>query len=930
MTEQKRKVLGINRNALTLNKTTHVSSTGRGTVLVITKGSKVKEQASQSAGSVAGSLTEQERNRRLAALQLAKKMREEHKVDDQSPEIVEKSSASTAANELSLSDPVSVEQIDLKEPKEQQDNSAQAIEPQADIEILNYQTQEVQSQEDHGTEIELDKITNPSPVLETNPKLDKKPQELSVREQQKHKAISSSSLTQISGSQSSAIHLRNNKTKQISLENVKEILQKGKMRNLDLMYKKPEAEIASTPEEENKPAALAEGVQAIRKVAAKAKQQTQAEAPKTKILGSKEEKSHKKPIKQSKQTQRKLSVSQMIQMTAGGNEDYEFRGARKKYKKDNKAQMSVEKIIREVMIPDVISVQELANRMAEKAANVIKALMKLGVMATLNQSIDADTAELVCEEFGHNFKRVTAAEILSNLLADEQDREEDLQARNPVVTIMGHVDHGKTSLLDALRSTDVVSGESGGITQHIGAYKVNLEGNKFITFLDTPGHEAFTAMRMRGAKVTDIVVLVVAADDGIKAQTVEAISHAKAANVPIIVAINKIDKPAANVEAVKNMLFQYDLVPDDMGGDTMIIPISAKQKIGLDKLEEAILLQADLLNLRANYNRAARGHVIEAHIDKGRGVVATFLVEKGILRPGDIIVVGNTFGKIRAMIDDKSHDIKSAEPSVPTEIIGLDNCPVAGDEFIVVSDEKIAKEIADFRLQQFNEKKHAITAKKTSSIEDLFSKAKSGLKELSIIVKADVQGSAEAIVQSLQKLANEEVAAKVLLGAVGGITESDVTLAVASKAVVLGFNVRANSAARDLAKNHNVEVQYYSIIYDLIDNVKKMLGGMLNPITKETIIGQIQIRKVFDTSKFGKIAGCYVTEGIIKRGVNARVLRDNIVIHEGKIKSLKRQKDDAREVKEGFECGISLEKFDDIKENDVIEAYEISSEKREF
>ena len=975
MTEQKRKVLGINRNTIALNRASNVSSAGRGTVLVITKGSKTpKEQSSKSAELAVGSLTEQERHRRLTALQSAGKSRLEQQTTENERKLI---AQNQAAIDAERSEQTSGEGKSMLEGPEGVGNLkeiAGSIESMA----KHRSSEEAQLSDNPPSNHDKMELTSMEPITNVegiiNNQTDQKdanqhshpvtPINDILLQAEKSELISDPSKDVISdkskniekshsqqGEPKDRVLLRpapnrfpapirpfvRSETKQITLENVKEIMQKGRVRNLDPIHKKVEdiaaenGDITDIKAADQAATTTAEGLQAVRRIATKAKPQTSGGIIKAKPLAEKEDKTTRKAVKPNKsQPQRKLSASQMIQMTASGGDEHNFRGGRKKHRKDLKSQVQAEKIARDVMIPDVISVQELANRMSEKAANVIKALMRLGVMATINQSVDADTAELICGELGHNFKRVTSAEILGNLLVDEQDREEDLQLRNPVVTVMGHVDHGKTSLLDALRLTDVAAGESGGITQHIGAYKVNLEGDKFITFLDTPGHEAFTAMRMRGAKVTDIVVLVVAADDGIKAQTVEAISHAKAANVPIIVAINKIDRPSANIEGVKNSLFQHNLIPDDMGGDTMVIPVSAKAKIGLDKLEEAILLQADLLHLRANSNRPAKGHVIEAHIDKGRGVVATFLVEKGTLKTGDIVVVGNTFGKIRAMIDDKSHYLKEAGPSVPTEIIGLDGCPIAGDEFVVVADEQIAKSVVSHRIQLTNEKKHAITAKKATSIEDLFSRAKSGLKELAVIVKADVQGSAEAIVQSLEKLANPEVATKVLLGSVGGITESDITLAAASKAVVLGFNVRANNAARDLAKNYNIEIQYYSIIYDLIDNVKKMLGGMLDPITKETIVGQVQIRRVFETSKFGKIAGCYVTEGLVKRGGNIRLLRDNIVVHTGKIKSLKRQKDDAREVKEGFECGISLENFDDIRESDMIEVFEISSEKIEF
>jgi translation initiation factor IF-2 len=583
--------------------------------------------------------------------------------------------------------------------------------------------------------------------------------------------------------------------------------------------------------------------------------------------------------------------------------------------------------VREVIVPDFITVGDLANRMAEKAADVIKRLMTLGMMATINQAIDADTAELVISEFGHKIKRVTEADIEADLMQKVTDNPEDLLPRAPVVTIMGHVDHGKTSLLDALRNTDVAAGEAGGITQHIGAYQVKLANNKMISFLDTPGHEAFTAMRMRGAKVTDIVVLVVAADDGIMQQTIEAISHARAAGVVIIVAINKIDKPSADTERVKMELLQHNVVSESMGGDIIIVEVSAKQKIGLEKLEEMILLQADMLELKANPNKPAEGAVIEAKVDKGKGVIATFLVQSGTLRAGDIVVAGSTWGKVRALMNDKSKMVEMAEPSMPIEVWGLESAPIAGDEFLVVPNEKSARDIVELRSERDKQLRHA--ASKPKSLDVMLKRAlDKGIKELPVIIKGDVQGSVEAIAGSLQKLGTNEITVRVLHQAVGGITESDVALATASDAIILGFNVRANAQARDMAKIQGVEIKYYSVIYNLVDDIKAAMGGMLSPIRKENVIGYVEIRDVFDLSKSGRVAGCYVTEGVIKRSAHVRIIRDNVVIYDGKLKALRRFKDDVREVGTNFECGLTFENYDDIKVADKIEVYEVTEQAR--
>jgi translation initiation factor IF-2 len=584
-------------------------------------------------------------------------------------------------------------------------------------------------------------------------------------------------------------------------------------------------------------------------------------------------------------------------------------------------EMPQQKVIREVVIPEFITVQELSNRLAERGADVIKALMKMGVMTTITQSIDGDTAELIATEFGHQVKRVAESDIEIGLRLEE-DKASQLSLRPPVVTIMGHVDHGKTSLLDALRKTDVVSGEAGGITQHIGAYQVTLKSGDKITFIDTPGHAAFTEMRARGANVTDIVVLVVAADDGVKDQTIEAIHHAKAANVPLIVAINKIDKPDANPDRVRNMLMQYEIFLEKLGGETLDVEVSAKQGLNLDKLEEAILLQAEVLELKANPDRVAEGVIVESRLERGKGVVSTVLVQKGTLKVGDIFVAGAEYGRVRALIDDRGQPITQAGPSVPVEVLGFNGAPLAGDDFVVVDNENRAREISEFRQRRTREAKSAISARGT--MEQMFSKIAAGeVKELPIIIKSDVQGSMEAISGSLTKLATEEVKVNILHSAVGEITESDVTLAKASQAMIIGFNVRANPQARDAARRDGIDIRYYSIIYDVVDDVKANLGGLLAPTLREKYLGSAAIRDVFTVTKVGKVAGCMVTEGIVKRGAKVRLLRDNIVIHEGSLKTLKRFKDEVKEVREGYECGMAFENYNDIKIDDIIECFEI-------
>jgi translation initiation factor IF-2 len=588
-----------------------------------------------------------------------------------------------------------------------------------------------------------------------------------------------------------------------------------------------------------------------------------------------------------------------------------------------------EKVYRDVTIPEIITVGELASRMSERVADVIKELMKMGMIANSSQTIDADTAELVVGTMGHTYKRIQESDV-ENILVNQPDDMGDMIQRAPVVTVMGHVDHGKTSLLDALKSTDIAAGEAGGITQHIGAYRVNLKSGNSITFIDTPGHEAFTEMRSRGAKVTDVVVLVVAADDGIMAQTIEAINHAKAAKVPIIVAINKIDKPDADINRVKNELLSHDLVPEEFGGDIVVVPVSAKARTNIDKLEESILLVAEMADLKANPNSNASGSVVESKIDKAKGVIATLLVQRGTLKVGDLIVAGSSYGRVKKLIDDKGHNIEKCMPSMPAEVWGLSSAPLAGEQFSVVETEKQARDIAEYRERKASDKR--LSQVKKSSLEELFSKAtgEGAIKELPIIIKGDVQGSIEAIVSSLGKIVSSEVKIKILHTAVGGITESDVALANASKGIIIGFNVRAGSNVAISAERAGVDIRYYSIIYNLIDDIKSIVSGMLKPIIREEYIGSVEIRVVFNITKVGKIAGSYVTKGTIKRGAGVRLLRDNIVIHEGKLKTLKRFKDDVKEVRENYECGIAFENYEDIKIGDMVEVFEIIEEKQKL
>ncbi len=597
-----------------------------------------------------------------------------------------------------------------------------------------------------------------------------------------------------------------------------------------------------------------------------------------------------------------------------------FRRAREKEKRKAHAEQQPQerkKVSREVVLPETISVQELANRMAEKGADVVKILFKMGVMATVTQNIDADTAELVATEMGHRVKRVAESDVEAGV-EGETDDPATLLPRPPVVTVMGHVDHGKTSLLDALRKTDVAAHEAGGITQHIGAYQVTMASGAKITFLDTPGHAAFTQMRARGAKVTDIVVLVVAADDGVQPQTIEAIQHAKAAGVPMIVAVNKIDKHDADPTRVRQALLQHEIVVEEMGGETIAVDVSAIKGLNLDKLEESILLQAELLELKANPDREAQGTIVEARLDRGRGPVATVLVQKGTLKVGDIVVAGNEWGRARALTNDRGEQVKTAGPSMPVEILGLQGVPQAGDPFSVVADEARAREITEYRTRQARER--GVVARGT--IEQMFSKISEGAaKELTVVVKSDVQGSAEAIVNVIEGLSTDKVKVRVLLSGVGGINESDVTLAKTSGAFIIGFNVRASTQARDLAQRDGIDIRYYSIIYDIADDVKKLMEGLLAPIKRESFIGYAQILEVFKITKVGNVAGCKITEGVVKRGCGVRLLRDNVVIHEGKLSTLKRFKDEVREVKAGLECGMAFENYQDIRQGDQIECY---------
>jgi translation initiation factor IF-2 len=587
-----------------------------------------------------------------------------------------------------------------------------------------------------------------------------------------------------------------------------------------------------------------------------------------------------------------------------------------------------EKLVREVIIPETITIQELANRMAERSVDVIKLLMKQGNMAQINDVIDADTAQLLAEELGHTVKRVAESDVEEGLF-DVADDPSSLVSRPPVVTVMGHVDHGKTSLLDAIRSTDVAAGEAGGITQHIGAYQVTAPSGNKITFIDTPGHAAFSAMRARGAKVTDIVVLVVAADDGVMPQTVEAINHAKAAKVPMIVAINKIDRPDAKPERVRTELLQHEIQVESLGGQVLDVEVSATKKLNIDRLLETITLQSEILDLKANPNRAAEGTVIEAKLDRGRGPVATVLVQRGTLRGGDLVVAGAEWGRVRALVSDTGMSVETAGPSTPVEVLGFNGTPEASDRLAVVQSEARAREVTAYRARQRRDKMAARATGMRGSLEQMMSQLKSaGRKDLALIIKADVQGSLEAVIGAIEKLATDEVGARVIHSGVGGITESDVTLAEASGVPILGFNVRAHKEAREAAERAGIELRYYNVIYDLVDDVKKAMSGLLAPSVRETMLGNATILEIFKVSKVGNVAGCRVTDGVVERGANVRLIRDSVVVHEGKLSQLKRFKDDAREVVAGQECGMAFESYQDMKAGDVIECYRVETVQR--
>ena len=645
--------------------------------------------------------------------------------------------------------------------------------------------------------------------------------------------------------------------------------------------------------------------------------------------GNKSEVRAPKAVKGGEQRRRsKLTLNSALD-EEGNSRGRSMAAMRRRQEKFKRSQIQEprEKISREVTIPETITIQELAQRMTERSVDVIKYLMKQGQMLKPGDVIDADMAQLIAEEFGHTVKRVAESDVEEGLF-NVPDDPAKLKPRPPVVTIMGHVDHGKTSLLDAIRHANVVAGEAGGITQHIGAYQVEQKGQK-ITFIDTPGHAAFTAMRARGAQVTDIAVLVVAADDSVMPQTIESIHHAKAAGVPIIVAINKIDKPAADPQKVRTELLQHEVFVESMGGDTLEVEVSAKTGKNIDKLLEAILLQAEILDLKADPDRTAEGVVIEAQLDRGRGAVATVLIQKGTLHPSDIIVAGNEWGRVRALINDRGAHIKAATPSMPVEVLGMQGTPQAGDRFAVVANEAQAREIAEYRQRLAREKAVARQAGSRGSLEQMMNRMQtSGMKEFPLVIKGDVQGSVEAITSALEKLGNDEVRAHIVHAAPGGITESDVSLAAASNAAIIGFNVRANSQARDAAEAQGIEIRYYNIIYDLVDDVKAAMSGMLTPERRETFLGNAEIIEVFHISKVGKVAGCRVTEGKMERGEGVRLIRDHVVVHEGKLKTLKRFKDEVAEVPAGQECGMAFENYDDIRVGDIIEAFRVETIKR--
>jgi translation initiation factor IF-2 len=662
--------------------------------------------------------------------------------------------------------------------------------------------------------------------------------------------------------------------------------------------------------------------------AKKRKEEEEKEEEEEKIFEKKKEKAKKKSVFEAGSFEKRRKKKNLHTYIVSEEDELNTKRLKKGIKSLRKRKIGVKtehkKLTVEVELPEFITVSDLADRMHEKKAEVVKKLMLMGTMVTANQTIDVDTAELIIEEFGHKVKRVSESDV-ENVLELAEGKK--FVSRPPVVTIMGHVDHGKTSLLDAIRSTNVFAGESGGITQHIGASRIKTKDGKYITFIDTPGHEAFTEMRIRGANITDIVVLVVAADDGVKEQTIEAINHAKAAKVPIIVAVNKIDKQGANPSRVKNELLNYEIVSEDLGGDIMFVEVSAKEKLNLDKLEEAILLQAELLELKAPIDVKANGSVIDAKMDPNKGVITSLLVQRGILKVGDLILAGTAYGKIKKMIDDKRRNQKEANPSMAVEVLGLNIVPKAGDQFYVISEEKEAREIIAYRERKERETK--IARRQGKTLESMLSSiGETKKKVMNLIIKADVNGSIEAISGSLTKLNTDEVAINVIHSGTGAINESDVNLASISNALIIGFNVRANNNAKDLSKEKGVEIRYYSIIYNIIDEVKAILSGMLDPIIKEEKLGTADVRQVFKVSKVGTVAGCYITEGKIERNAKARLIRDAVVIFDGNIKALKRFKDDVKEVKQGYECGISIENYNDIKEKDVIECYKMIEEKR--
>ena len=620
----------------------------------------------------------------------------------------------------------------------------------------------------------------------------------------------------------------------------------------------------------------------------------------------------------------KLTLNSALSSEDGDARARSLAATRRRQEKFRRAmhQEPREKISREVTLPETITIQELAGRMSERAVDVVKFFMKQGQIMKPGDVIDADTAELIASEFGHTVRRVAESDIEEGLF-NIADRDEDLVSRPPVVTIMGHVDHGKTSLLDAIRNANVVAGEAGGITQHIGAYQVEKNGQK-ITFIDTPGHAAFTAMRARGAQATDIAILVVAADDSVMPQTIESISHAKAAGVPIIVAINKIDKPQADAQKVRTQLLQHEVFVKSLGGEVLDVEVSATKGTNLDKLLEAILLQAEILDLKSNPDRTAEGVVIEAKLDKGRGPVATVLVQTGTLMPGDIIVVGNEWGRVRALVNDRGEQIKEAPPAMPVEVLGLQGTPLAGDRFAVVNNEARAREITEYRQRLARDMAVAKSAGQRGSLEQMMSQLQtSGLKEFPLVIKGDVQGSIEAISAALDKLGTDEVRARIVHAGAGAITESDVSLAETSNAAIIGFNVRANKQAREAAEQAGIEIRYYNIIYNLVDDVKAAMSGLLSPERRETFLGNAEILEVFSITKVGKVAGCRVTEGKVERGAGVRLIRDNVVIHEGKLKTLKRFKDEVAEVPAGQECGMAFENYEDIRAGDVIECYRV-------